>query len=236
MRHFQPYSAIVAALKESTVLDVVQVGDEICVQRKVPVPENFKDMPQHEIQEVFESEAMARSVYAKGFGEELPSTQFDIEAFFAKYGPTNCVRLRRTHEKLFKGSVFVEFDSEETQKAFLALDPKPTWKGTELQIKSKKQYCDDKVEDIKSGRVPPNTHWKSRHEKPKWPTLHNQDKRDWRDRRDEDQKGGFKDRGRGRRQGFGASGRGGRGGRGGGKGRRDGQAYTDRKPTVKDEQ
>ena len=200
MRHFQPFSAVVAALKESTILDVV---DNDSVKRKVPLDNTFNDKSIDEVQKVYENAAMARSVYVKGFGEETPSTQFDIEAFFTPYGPTNAIRLRRTVNKIFKGSVFVEFDSEETQKAFLALDPMPKWKGTDLMIKSKKQYCDEKVEDIQAGKIRRSS-----------PDSRRGDDRDWRLRRDEDRKGGFKDdrskggnRGSGRGRGRGRGGR-----------------------------
>ena len=192
MRHFQPYSAVVAALKDSTFLDVVE--NESCIQRKVPLPEDIKDKPVHEVQKVFEDAAMARSVYVKGFGDEKPSTQFDVEAFFAPYGPTNSVRLRRDNTRSFKGSVFVEFDSEATQKAFLALDPKPKWKGQDLQIKSKKQYCDEKVEDIAAGRIKPNHLGRWKHDKH---DRRDRDDRDWKTRRDEDRKNGFRDDRRG---------------------------------------
>lgn len=181
--------------------------------------ENFKDKPMHEIQQVYEDEAMARSIYAKGFGEEQPSTQFDIEAFFAKYGSTNSVRLRRAQDKMFKGSVFVEFDTETTQKAFLALDPQPKWKNADLQIKSKKQYCDDKVEDIRNGRMQPNTKYSSRGGYRSRGEKGNSDDRDWRARRDDDRKGGFLNRNGGHNKSFGSSGRGGREGRGGRGGR-----------------
>ncbi|KAL8640064.1 MAG: hypothetical protein Q9228_002974 [Teloschistes exilis] len=210
MRHFQPFSAVVEALKESATLQVV---NEDQVQRKVALPEVLKDKSLKEVKHVFLDQAMKRSVYVKGFGEEKPSTQFDVEAFFAEYGTTNSVRLRRRMDKLFKGSVFVEFDSEETQQKFLALDPPPKWNGEDLMIKSKKQYCDDKVEDIKAGRIAPRD--------PPW------DSRDWKTRREEDQRnvhqkgggekgfGSHRDgRGRGRGRG-GREGRGGRGGRGG---------------------
>lgn len=200
MRHFQPFSAVVAALKESTVLDVV---DDDSVKRRVPLDETFNETSIEQVKKVYETAAMARSVYVKGFGEETPSTQFDIEAFFTPYGPTNAIRLRRTTNKLFKGSVFVEFDSEETQKAFLALDPKPKWKGTDLTIKSKKAYCDEKVDDIQAGKIRRNS-----------PDTRKSDDRDWRVRRDEDRKGGFKDdrnkggnRGSGRGRGRGRGGR-----------------------------
>ena len=173
---------------------------------------------------------MARSVYAKGFGEEQPSSQFDIEAFFAQHGSTNSVRLRRTFDGTFKGSVFVEFDSEETQKAFLALDPKPKWQGNNLQTKSKKQYCDDKVDDIAAGLVRPNEENSSHHKGDRdggrdrrgenggrrdRDGRDDKDDRDWRVRREEDRKSGFKDRNGGKHKGFGSSGR----GRGGGRGR-----------------
>ncbi|CAL8575870.1 hypothetical protein XPA_001770 [Xanthoria parietina] len=200
MRHFQPYSAVVEALKDSATLNVV--GDDL-IQRKTALPEGLKDKPMDEIQKVFEDETMKRSVYVKGFGEEQPSTQFDIEAFFAHYGPTNSVRLRRTLAKSFKGSVFVEFDSEETQKKFLSLEPRPTWKGQDLLIKSKKQYCDDKVEEIKAGRV----------------EAHGDD-RDWKTRRNEDQRNGHKRGGGGKGFGSHRGGRG-RGGRGGNRRGRD---------------
>ncbi|KAL8853865.1 MAG: hypothetical protein Q9221_001336 [Calogaya cf. arnoldii] len=221
MRHFQPYSAVVEALKDSATLNVV--GDDR-IQRKIALPEALKDKPMNEIQQVFEDEAMKRSVYVKGFGEEQPSTQFDIEAFFADYGPTNSVRLRRALSKLFKGSVFVEFDSEETQKKFLSLEPRPKWKGQDLMIKSKKQYCDDKVEEIKAGKVKAKS-----------------DDLDWNTRRKEDQRNGNRG-GRGGRgeKGFGSHrggrGRGGRGGRGGNRRERDddrGQNRDERNvPTV----
>lgn len=224
MRHFQPLSAIVDALKESTILNVVE--DDTAIQRKSPLPEGLVGKPMVEIQKVHEDKSMARSVYAKGFGEEQPSTQFDIEAFFAQHGSTNSVRLRRAYDGTFKGSVFVEFDSEETQKAFLALDPKPKWQGNELQSKSKKQYCDDKVDDIAAGRVRPNDDDRSQQKGDRdWAgrdrdrrgekgdrrdrdDRDDKDDRDWRVRREEDRKSGFKDKNGGKHRGFGGSGRG----------------------------
>lgn len=239
MRHFQPRSAIVSALKESEVLDLV--NDENDIQRKQPLPESVTGKPLEEIQKVHEDESMARTIYAKGFGSEEASTQFDIEAFFTNYGTTNSVRLRRADDSSFKGSVFVEFDNEETAKNFLAVEPKPSYKGNELLIKSKKQYCDDKVEDIKAGKIRPNSPGgqdrqranRDLRQRKEARDLDKDDPRDWRERRDEDAKEGFPDRNkRDKRHGgkdfrgsnFRGRGRGrGRGGREGGDGRdRDG--------------
>lgn len=223
MQHFQPLSAVVAALKDSTTLDLVD--NDSCIKRKYPLSDEVKDKPLVEIQKVYEDKAMAKSVYAKGFGAEEPGTQFDVEAFFSEFGTTNSVRLRRTDEKIFKGSVFVEFDTEETQKNFLALDPKPKWRGKELLIKSKKQYCDEKVDEIAAGRIKPKDQGSSND---KYGNRRGgSDNRDWKTRRDEDQANGFRDNRdrndrRGNRKGFGSSGQRGRGDRdrrGGGRGR-----------------
>lgn len=213
MQHFQPLSAVIAALKDSTTLDVVD--NDSCLQRKYPLSIDLKDKPMLEIQKVYEDKAMAKSIYAKGFGEEEPGTQFDVEAFFSEFGTTNSVRLRRTNQKSFKGSVFVEFDSEETQKTFLALDPKPKWKGKELLIKSKKQYCDDKVDDIQAGIIRPRSPNGDFSGGKQGHKYHGNDGLDWKTRREKDQADGFQDKRdrRGNRRGFGSSGQRGRGDR-----------------------
>lgn len=197
MRRFQPFSAIVEALKSSEILELTD--NDTCVRRKVPLPESVKDAHDPTVVKVFEDQAMSRSAYAKGFGREEPSTQFDIEAFFAPYGPTNAIRLRRTADKIFKGSVFVEFDSEETQKKFLALDPKPKWKGQELIIKSKKDYCEEKVRDIEAGRIKPSRSRGGYRGRGRGGDRRGgrRDDRDWRERRAEDQKRGFDRNGHG---------------------------------------
>lgn len=210
MRHFQPFSAIPAALKESTFLELTD--DDTKVKRKEPLSEKVdpEDMDPNSIK-VFEDRAMPRSVYVKGFGEEDSKTQLDIEAFFASYGSYNAIRLRRAHDKVFKGSVFVEFDSEETQQKFLDLEPKPQYKGKDLQIMSKKGYCEKKVEDIRSGKVKPNKREPHRgrggyQNKRK---RDDEDDRDWRERREDDRNNGHRGSRRdGRRGGGGGGGRG----------------------------
>lgn len=145
MKRFKDLSVVVDALRTSSFLQVTGAEGQEQVNRKVAYDPTIP-----------RAKAESRSIYAKGFGDEEPSSQFDIEAFFAPYGPTNAVRLRRSGDKLFKGSVFVEFDNDETAEKFLALDPKPLWKGKhELQIESKKSYTDKKNQEIRDGVIEP---------------------------------------------------------------------------------
>ena len=193
MRRFQPFSAIVEALKSSETLELTD--NDTAVKRKVPLPESVTSEHDQNIVKVFEDKSIPRSIYAKGFGKEEPTTQFDIEAFFAPYGPVNAIRLRRAHDKTFKGSVFVEFATEEKQKEFLALEKKPQWKGEDLVIKSKKEYCDEKVEEIKAGNVkanPSRGRGGGRGRGRGRGGGGRRNDRDWRERRTEDQKNGFK--------------------------------------------
>lgn len=198
MRRFQPRSVVVDALKDSQMLNIVD--NDTAIQRKEALSEELVGKPMEELQKVHETASMARSVYVKGFGDEESQTQFDIEAFFANYGPTNSVRLRRRDQGLFKGSVFVEFDSEKTAKSFLALEPKPTWKGQALTTKSKKDYCDEKVEDIKAGKIRANSPGPGqRNGNTNSESKRRENDRDWRERRNEDRASGFKNKsGRGR--------------------------------------
>ncbi|KAF2232611.1 hypothetical protein EV356DRAFT_534532 [Viridothelium virens] len=157
MKRFQPYSAVVKALKESDSLDVTE-NDE--VKRKTPLDASLCD-PDDNVKIIADA-AMPRTIYVKGFGEESNDTQLAIEAFFAPYGPIGAIRLRRTPDRLFKGSIFVEFETEEAAKQFLQLDPPPKFHEMPLVIKSKKDYCEQKVEDIKSGKIQPSNNNRGR--------------------------------------------------------------------------
>jgi hypothetical protein len=77
MRHFQPFSAVVEAIKGS---DFLEVNDKDEVFRKVPLDSKFTDDPK-ENDKLLTTASMARSIYAKGFGEETDSSAFDIEEF-----------------------------------------------------------------------------------------------------------------------------------------------------------
>lgn len=67
------------------------------------------------------------------------------------------VRLRREKDGTFKGSVFVEFEDEAAAQQFLDMEEKPKFNDNQLDIKSKKDYVDQKSQDIREGKVKPNS-------------------------------------------------------------------------------
>ncbi|CAN6618030.1 la protein homolog [Trichomonascus vanleenenianus] len=137
MRKFRPISAIVDALRQSKeLLEVSEDGE--CVKRRLPLVEPKKEE---------RINAFNRSVYAKGFPDETDSLQEEIEKFFETWGEVKQVRMRRTEDKKFKNSVFVEFAELEDANSFLAADPKPKYGETELLTMSKKAYVDMKAEE-----------------------------------------------------------------------------------------
>lgn len=233
MRTFQPYSAVVDAIKESKFLELSGEEGEEEVKRKYP----YKPM------NTSKAKVEAATVYVKGFGDETPNTQFDLETFFAQFGEVKGLKLRRTNENLFKGSVFVTFADEEEANNFIKLEPSPKWKEHDLKIMSKRAYCDEKNDLIRQGKIEPNASnprkfYEGRESGNKGGrgrgrggnNFRDRDQDDWKKRRENDQKNGFRDR---RGGGRGGRGRGrGRGGRDGDRGR-DGGRGRDQREEVK---
>lgn len=217
MRRFTNYVDIVAALRESDKLDVGgDEGDETVV-RKVALDINHKPESRPTaggaVKRIFDK-ALKTSMYAKGFGEETPTTQIDVEKMVEPYGPVMSVRLRRDESNVFKGSVFIEFANEELLQKFAAMENKPTWNGQELDWKTKVAYVDGKAADIAAGKIKPNPSYKRGGAKF---NAFREEKLKTSEKPEKDSRGG---RGRGGKRG-GPGGRGGRGGRGGNRGGRD---------------
>ena len=83
MRRFQPYSAVVAALRDSALLQVQGAEGEETVKRVTPYTMTTRKMVDD------------ATVYVKGFGDERDGTQAELEEFFAPYEGVLAVRLRR---------------------------------------------------------------------------------------------------------------------------------------------
>jgi hypothetical protein len=209
MKRFEPYEAIIAALKEaSSIVKYVEVDGVDMVQRIRPFDPASRTP----------SKVDAKTLYAKGFGDEEKWNQFEIEKIFRKYFIPVQTRLRRTQpSNEFKGSVFVELESEEALDAFLALEEKPTCDGKELQFMKKVDYMAKKNEDIREGRLAPQKTYNNRggsgNRGRDRGRDNDRDPNDWKKRREHDQASGHRNdkRGRGGR-GHGGRGRGGRGG------------------------
>ncbi|KAI0540783.1 hypothetical protein GGR58DRAFT_511500 [Xylaria digitata] len=210
MRRFKPYESVVEALKASNFFVIDGPEGEETIRRRNAVDTEKRNKREE------------RSVYVKGFGDETSSTQFDIEAFFAQYGQFDSVRLRRAEppEKVFKGSVFVEWTDKETADKFMALDPEPQWKGHPLHIMWKLDYMKQKSEAIREGKINAGgrkfgrgSHRGRGHSRG---NDRGGDKDDWKKRREQDQQNGFsgrRDNNRGRGRGRGRGNFRGRGGR-----------------------
>ncbi|KAJ2968545.1 hypothetical protein NUW58_g10199 [Xylaria curta] len=188
MRRFKPYEAVVKALKASNFFVIDGPEGEETIRRKNAIDTEKRNKREE------------RSVYVKGFGDETSSTQFDIEAFFAQYGQFDSVRLRRAEppEKVFKGSVFVEWSDKETAEKFITLDPEPQWKGHPLHIMWKLDYMKQKSEAIRDGKINASGRKFGRgSHRGRGHSRGNDragDKDDWKKRREQDQKNGFSDR------------------------------------------
>ncbi|CAE6534780.1 unnamed protein product [Rhizoctonia solani] len=147
MKEFEPKGAewLLSVLRSSKgLLEIDETGTKVRRAKEVVQP---KDQ--------FE-----RSVYAKGFPDETPDLQIRLETFFSQYGKVNAVRMRRTEQKVFKNSVFVEFDDFSSVTSFLEADPKPAFEGTELVTMSKEAYCTMKIKEkgLDKKGVTPRTH------------------------------------------------------------------------------
>lgn len=85
-------------------------SDKQSVKRTNPLPEEDTSLP--------------RKIYTKGWtGDDL--TIEKVTEIFAPHGNVLSVRLRRKKTGEFKGSVLIEFDTEETAKKVLELAPQP---------------------------------------------------------------------------------------------------------------
>eukprot|EP00854_Cymbomonas_tetramitiformis_P008700 gene8700-10322_t len=91
--------------------------------------------------EAIRSEIDKRSIYVSPFPRD--STMEGLTSLFSEHGPVNCVRLRRhAVSSDFKGSIFVEFDSEETCAAVLAKNGTLVHDGAELEMMPKLEYLE----------------------------------------------------------------------------------------------
>lgn len=105
----------VEALASSTIVELS--ADKSSVRRPRPPAEDDTAIP--------------RTIYVKGWPKT--TTIEDVEKFFAPHGTVLSVRFRRLENKDFKGSLFVEFATED--EALSVLNKKPQIPETLVEIK-----------------------------------------------------------------------------------------------------
>jgi len=118
------------ALETSLDLKLNKEGDMVRRMSSLPEEDKSKD----------------RTIYSKGFPREGYTIE-QVEQVFSPFGKIQCVRIRRTREKLTKESCFVEFSKPEEAKA--ALSGKPKFQDKELAVLMISDYLQMKKEERK---------------------------------------------------------------------------------------
>ncbi|ORX90690.1 La-domain-containing protein [Basidiobolus meristosporus CBS 931.73] len=124
MRQFTDKDLIVEALRESP--ELLEVNEEGAMVRRTKPLSNL-------------AEDSKRFVYVKGFPEEYPELQEELEKFFEEHGKVLSVRMRRARPgNNFKGSVFVEFATSEEADELVAKSLK--FKDADLIVMRRDAY------------------------------------------------------------------------------------------------
>ncbi|XP_011863920.1 PREDICTED: la protein homolog, partial [Vollenhovia emeryi] len=131
---------ILKALETSELMEVSEDKKKIRRSLKHPLPE---------YNEGYRKAQEARTVYVKGFS--LTDTTMDkLIAFFEQYKPYETIVMRKYQDKdkvfKFKGSVFVQFETLESAKAFMSVES-IKYEETELIRKWAAIYNADKAQE-----------------------------------------------------------------------------------------
>lgn len=122
MRHFQPYTTVVAALEDSEKLEVIRGaghGTEV-VKRKVPLSDEFTVDDIYKNKQIREATANSRTAYVYGFKEERANHQEEVETWAKALAPdVLSVRLERDFQGKFRNGVFIELGDKSQLEEFL---------------------------------------------------------------------------------------------------------------------
>uniref|UniRef100_A0A8C4N5L1 Small RNA binding exonuclease protection factor La n=1 Tax=Eptatretus burgeri TaxID=7764 RepID=A0A8C4N5L1_EPTBU len=136
-------TAIAAALQKSSngLLEISEDGT--CV-RRLP----SRTLPTND--EAYRESIKNRSVYVKGFPGD--ATLDEVKEWFDERGSVEVVHMRRTFQKMFKGSAFAVFDTAENANNFVAL-PALKFKDADIIASKKEQYFAKKKEQRRQWRA-----------------------------------------------------------------------------------
>lgn len=142
-----PEAELIANAVKKSSAGLVQVSEDNTKVRRNPSQQLPQDTAEARL------EAKNKTVYCKPFPKDIEMAS--LEAFFAKHGKVVYIMMRKDKDKKFKGSVFVEFSTQEEAKEFLTLESLK-YEEEELIRKSKEVYFKDKSEEIKKKREDEN--------------------------------------------------------------------------------
>uniref|UniRef100_A0A914ZC05 Uncharacterized protein n=1 Tax=Panagrolaimus superbus TaxID=310955 RepID=A0A914ZC05_9BILA len=135
--------AIVAAIKDSEVVDVSEDGEKVRRNPAVPIPENSLE---------FWQEVKTRTVYVKGFPPE--TTLDDIMEYLKPHGTIVNVVMRRLKEsRAFKGSIFATFKDKEAAEKFVKSEDTLKYKDTEVTRMLQNDYWAKEVAENKERKA-----------------------------------------------------------------------------------
>mmetsp|Transcript_1619 Transcript_1619/g.2764 ORF Transcript_1619/g.2764 Transcript_1619/m.2764 type:complete len:411 (-) Transcript_1619:75-1307(-) len=119
----QDVKVIVESIKESDIVELSE--DKTKLRRKKPV---------------IRQNTLANTIYSKPY--PLDAKWEDIEKFWSAVAPVAATRLRRDRARQFKGSVFIQFETEQGAKDALASGL--SYEGAEMKTISKQAWIDEK--------------------------------------------------------------------------------------------
>ncbi|KAI8329939.1 hypothetical protein BC941DRAFT_189480 [Chlamydoabsidia padenii] len=90
-----------------------------------------------------------RSIYAKGLPCDPEPTKADLMNFFQEFGRVIHIKYRREDDKTFKGSIFVEFETNEMAASMLGKEH--CYEENDLLVMNKQDYVDMKSKEKYDG-------------------------------------------------------------------------------------
>ncbi|XP_075465232.1 lupus La protein [Ascaphus truei] len=136
-------SVIMGALKKSNT-DLLELNEDNGKIRR------SSEKPLPEVTDEYKNSVKSRSIYIKGFPDD--TTLDDIKAWLDKRGPVENIQMRKSAKKVFKGSIFLIFDTDDSAKKFLENTDRK-YKDSDMIILSKDDYLMKKKEERKHTKL-----------------------------------------------------------------------------------